>query len=95
MAAVATIDRQEGLRHLSALSAELERAPADRDDLYDRESRLACTAQALGEIGADARSALPAATAIPAVTRLLNSPDEAAHVAATATLAAIRVPSAR
>ncbi len=156
MAAVATIDRQEALRYLSALSAELERAPADREDHRDRESRLASTARALGALGPDARSALPAlirtwernrgmereelgiaivridaqagapvireildalehadpffqpdalralqgmgpaaATAIPAVTRLLDSPDEAIRLAATAALAAIRVPSAR
>lgn len=36
-----------------------------------------------------------AATAIRAVTRLLDSPDEAIRRAATAALAAIRVPSAR
>jgi HEAT repeat protein len=156
MAAVATIDRLEALRYLPALSAELERAPADRENLRDRESRLVSTARALGALGPDARSALPAlirtwerhrgmeredlgiaivridaqagapvireildalehadpffqpdalralqgmgpaaATAIPAVTRLLDSPDEAIRLAATAALAAIRVPSAR
>ena len=156
MAAIAAVDRREALRYLPILSAELERTPIPGVDVRDRSSRLASTALALGALGPDARSALPAlirawernegterddlgvamaridaqagapvvqeyvdvlgradsffqpetlrqlermgpaaVLAIPAITRLLDSPDDAVRDAAKAALAAIRSPAGR